>query len=178
MSADHGNVALWSTGRRTVFLRPGEYVVAPEPTHVITVLGSCVAVVVYSPRLRAGAMCHAVLPEVLSAEDDTGHPRFVAGAVDRLFWGLGRLGASSDELVVKAFGGAENLATACEKRPGVGVRNIEALKTVLALRRIALAAADLGGREGRKLHFLSDTGAVYLKRLGGRRPPRANPEER
>ncbi len=176
MSTNHGNVALWSTGRRTVFLRPGEYVVAPNPTHVITVLGSCVAVVIYCPRLRAGAMCHAVLPKALSA-DDTAHPRVVEEAVDRLFRDLGLLGAAPGELVVKAFGGAENLTFSCGERSGVGFRNVEALKTALAVRRIGLAAADLGGRKGRKLHFLSDTGTVYLKRLGDRRPPPVKLEE-
>ena len=158
----------WSAGRRTLFLRPGEYVVSAEPAHVITVLGSCVAVVVYDPRLRAGGMCHAVLPGALSPEDDAGDPRFVEAAVDRVFGELNRLGATRAELVVKAFGGAEGLSSSRSPSPGVGARNVEALKNALVRRGFRLAAADLGGREGRKLHFLSDTGAVYLRKLVGR----------
>ncbi len=168
MTPGRGAVHRWSRGRRTIYLRPGEVVLAEKPAHMITVLGSCVALVVHSPRLQVGGMCHAVLPWALSADDDAAHPRFVEGAVIRLLEGLQALGAAPSELVIKAFGGADGLSGAVGGRPSVGSRNVEVLKEVLERRSAHLSVADLGGNQGRKLHFLSDTGVVYLKRLGER----------
>ncbi|MDF1553633.1 MAG: chemotaxis protein CheD [Deferrisomatales bacterium] len=176
MTSGRGAVHRWSHGRRTVFLRPGEVMFAEKPAHVITVLGSCVAVVMYSPRLRVGGMCHAVLPWALSAGDDAGHPQFVEGAVDRLLDGLRFLGALTSELVIKAFGGAEGLSGPPGGRPGVGGRNVEVLRGILVRRGVRLSASDLGGNAGRKLHFLSDTGVVYLKRLESRPHAPVHPE--
>lgn len=41
------------------FLKPGEAIVSPNPILVSTVLGSCIAVTMYSPEKRVGAICHA-----------------------------------------------------------------------------------------------------------------------
>ncbi len=46
-----------------VYLRPGEYYLAEKPTEVWTVLGSCLAIIFYNPRLQIGAIAHAQLAE-------------------------------------------------------------------------------------------------------------------
>ena len=43
-------------------LQPGELYLARTPAILRTILGSCVGVTFWSPRLGAGAMCHGVLP--------------------------------------------------------------------------------------------------------------------
>ena len=53
---------------------------------------------------------------------------------------------------------------------------MEDLRVVLECRGVRLSAANLGGTEGRKPHFLSDTEIVYLKRLGGRQNSPVQPE--
>lgn len=157
-------LATTDTERRRVYLRPGELYVGREPTLVTTVLGSCVSATIFGRRLRAGAICHAVLPASDSYEPDPEAFRFVDRSVQHLLDQMGRLGLSREELEVKAFGGAEGLASG-GVRFGVGRRNVTALQRLLDRLGIPIAASDLGGTRGRKLVFYTDTGEVYLKRL-------------
>ena len=153
MTPGRGAVHRWSRGRRTVFLRPGDVVLAEKPAHMITVLGSCVALAVHSPRLRVGGMCHAVLPWVLSADGDAADPRFVEGAVDRLLEGLRHLGVAPSEMTIKAFGGAEGPSGATDGRPGVGSRNVEVLRGALEHRGVQLSCLTWGGTRDENCTF-------------------------
>ena len=45
-----------------IYLRPGEMVLAREPTILATILGSCIGVTFWCARLRVGALCHSILP--------------------------------------------------------------------------------------------------------------------
>ena len=48
--------------RPTVYLHPGKSFACAEPTAVMTILGSCVAVCLWDSVAAAGGMCHFVLP--------------------------------------------------------------------------------------------------------------------
>ena len=52
----------------TIYLKPGEVHFGGEPSRVITVLGSCVAVIMYHRHTRTGAICHAVMPTYVAAK--------------------------------------------------------------------------------------------------------------
>ncbi len=52
-----------------VSLRPGQIHFAKEPAVVSTVLGSCVSVTMHCARLEIGAICHALFPAGVPAED-------------------------------------------------------------------------------------------------------------
>jgi len=45
-----------------VFLHTGDAYLGVNPTIVSTVLGSCVAISMFSHRTRQGVICHAFLP--------------------------------------------------------------------------------------------------------------------
>ena len=45
-----------------IFLQPGEFYFGDEKTRIRTLLGSCVAIVLWHPKLRIGGMCHYMLP--------------------------------------------------------------------------------------------------------------------
>jgi chemotaxis protein CheD len=51
-----------STDPHTVFLHPGEFYFGGGPTRIATLLGSCVSITVWHPRLLVGGMCHYMLP--------------------------------------------------------------------------------------------------------------------
>lgn len=46
----------------TVHLKAGEMHCTDRPTLVVTVLGSCLSVILYNRRLGIGGICHALLP--------------------------------------------------------------------------------------------------------------------
>jgi hypothetical protein len=45
-----------------IFLQPGEFYFGDHETRIRTLLGSCVAITMWHPRLRIGGMCHYLLP--------------------------------------------------------------------------------------------------------------------
>lgn len=147
----------------SIYLKPGELAVAERPALVSTVLGSCVAVTLFNPRLGVGAICHAMLP--LAA----GRPgfKFVDNSLQHMLQRFERLGVSRTELVAKLFGGADMFQA--QQPPAtqtVGRQNVQAATTLLQQQGLRLVATDTGGRQGRKLLFYSHTGEVLLKRLG------------
>jgi len=146
-----------------IYLNPGELVVAEEPAQVTTVLGSCVSVTLFSPRLRVGAICHAVLPN-----GKTNQPsRFVDQSVRYMLNYFRKQKIGPDEIVAKLFGGADmftQIDPRC-KDQSVGAQNIRAALDSLRESGLELSALDVGGQQGRKLIFYSHTGEIFLKRV-------------
>lgn len=150
-------------GLEEIYLKPGELTVAERPTLISTVLGSCVALTLCSPRHGIGGICHAMLPRSPGGADF----KYVDSALLHLLDRFDRLRVPRRELVIKLFGGADMFdSTLPSGSLTVGKQNVEAARTLLGRERLRLQAEDTGGRQGRKLLFYSHTGEVLLKRLG------------
>jgi chemotaxis protein CheD len=149
----------------SVYLKPGEVIISHNPIMVSTILGSCVAVTLFSPSNNIGAICHAMYPCNPVASDDT-NVHYVDTAIaficEKMIEYAGKSG-----LVVKLFGGAKVLASGeyGGDRKAIGEQNILQAKTTLAQLGMTIAKADIGGMRGRKLLFSMKTGDVYLRRL-------------
>jgi chemotaxis protein CheD len=146
-----------------VFLKPGELAIAETPTRISTVLGSCVAVTFHSPRLKFGAICHAVLPYGSGSKDF----KYVDEAVEHMLDRFAQLGVARHEIEVKLFGGSDVLPKLLSRHSplSVGQQNIAAAKQQLESRGLKLQVEHIGGPLGRKIHFYSHTGEVLLKRV-------------
>lgn len=97
--------------RPIVYLKPGELFVSRESAIVSTVLGSCVSVTMFSPELRMGAICHALLP----VENSSGESfRYVDTSILSMLEEFGRHGISRTRLEVKLFGGSSMLSDNAE----------------------------------------------------------------
>jgi chemotaxis protein CheD len=157
-------------------LQPGELFLARNPAILRTILGSCIGVTFWSERFGAGALCHGVLPrcpadlprDVVQQEG----PRYVDYSIRYLAQQFDAIGASRRELVVKMFGGADVLPVGYrENRPTVGALNCKAAIEVLAEEGFTVAASDIGGVRGRRIHFHTGTGEVLLHRLAAWKEP-------
>lgn len=159
----------------SVFLHTGDCFLGVRPTMVSTVLGSCVAVTMFSPRLQAAAICHALLPTVSSArnwaESEPQACRFVDTALERMFQSMERLGAKPRDLEIKIFGGASGYAPGMEVDSclSIGPRNVAQVDEELDRRGLVPKVRDVGGSRGRKIFLLTSTGEIWLRRLGGMR---------
>jgi len=155
--------SLIESHKHNIYLKPGEVVVAREPVLVSTVLGSCVAVTMFSPTHGVGAICHAMLPENAGREYDL---RYVDTALRHIYKQVTECGAGSN-LVVKLFGGAKVLDVGDSGSPGrtVGEQNVAKALEVLELLGLKVSSADTGGVVGRKLYFCTRDGDVYLRRM-------------
>ncbi len=152
-------------------LQPGELYLTRTPAILRTILGSCVSVTFWSKRLGAGALCHGVLPRCPlawppGASLSDGH-RYVDFSIRYLAQQFDALGARRDEVEVKLFGGADVLPLLRERadRPTVGSMNCQAAIDVLDREGFQVAASDLGGTRGRRIHFHTGTGVVLVYRL-------------
>lgn len=75
------------------------------------------------------------------------------------------------------FGGGHVLDLA-ESRDSVPQRNIVFVREFLRAEGFPVAAEDLGGRSARLVHFDTDSGRAFVKRLGGATRPEVFARER
>ncbi len=160
----------------TLYLKPGEMAIRTRPTKVTTVLGSCIALTLFVPRLRAGAICHALLPvckeQPICRERCRSPHKYVNCVVPEMVRGLQEYGATVREMEVKLFGGADMFAHPRRNDAlSVGRQNINAALHAVSAHALRIRLKDVGDGHGRKIHFFSHTGEVWMKRLGGGQRP-------
>ncbi len=154
----------------SVYLKPGEMFLGTEPTLVSTLLGSCVAVTMFSPHDGFGAICHGLLPtcrekSLCDCDDEL---RYVDCAIRRMLESFAELGIAPAKLEVKVFGGSDMFQS---DRPvtnssiTVGRQNIKVAQQMLEEQGLQISSIDVGGWRGRKILFFTHTGEVLLKRL-------------
>lgn len=160
-----------ATDLPAVCLNPGRFYIADSPTLVTTVLGSCVSVTMFSPRLKVGAICHGLLPrcreDSLCAEACMNGFRYVACSIRLMLKKCSEYGLGNNELEVKLFGGADMFPP--EDRVcglnAVGRLNIQSALRILEAENMKILKSDTGGIQGRKILFYTHTGVVMLKRV-------------
>lgn len=147
----------------------GEMAASRDPEDVLVCygLGSCMGVALVDPVARVGGMAHVVLPSSELARGALQPGRFADTAIPALVDSVLELGANRGRLVAKIAGGARVLnAIAPGSRLDIGIRNVEAVRQVLAAARIPLAAEDTGGNYGRTVQLLVATGQVRVSTVG------------
>lgn len=149
-----------------VFLKPGDIYLVREPAVVSTVLGSCVGIVLFYPRLKFGGLCHAMLP----GDDGREGFKYVDYAFRYMVERFGEMGAGGGEIQAKLFGGAAMFAEG-EKpdKVSVGPKNVLIATELIRRAGMKFIASDTGGTVGRKIVFFPHTGEVFLKRLKNER---------
>jgi chemotaxis protein CheD len=143
---------------QTFYLQPGETVVG-DGCHVLTILGSCVAVCLVDRTRGLGGMNHFLLPRGPRAATS---PRFGDVALARLLKEMLARGAAHERLEAKLFGGARVLASTSVTRD-LGLENVQIAVDFLAAEGIPLVARNTGGDRGRKLIFQTSDGVVWVK---------------
>lgn len=148
--------------RASIFLHPGQMLVATEPTAITTILGSCVALCLYDPGRRIGGMNHYLLPHAVAK------PRFPARfgtvAITRLVERMEESGCRVREIEAKVFGGA-GVVRALRSPGSLGAQNVEIALEALRALGIPLRASDVGGERGRKLVFHTDDGSAWVRTI-------------
>jgi len=161
-----------------VYLQPGELCLARSPSLLKTLLGSCVGVTFWSPRLGIGALCHGVLPHCPPGLRDGEAYRYVDFAISHLIRQLERFGAVPGEVQVKVFGGADVLPIegGRSSKASVGQQNCQAALEVLRRENYCILTSDMGGLTGRTIQFDTATGVVLVHRLTRVSVGRVRPE--
>jgi len=147
-----------------ILLHVGGVHASAEPVVIKTLLGSCVAVCLWDPRVLVGGMNHFLLPEGGPNGPQDEATRFGVHAMDRLVGEMLKLGASPARFVVKVFGGASVLAM---PGPAAAVphKNLEFVRGYLAREGLRVAATSVGGTLPRQIQFFTASGKVLVRRL-------------
>jgi chemotaxis protein CheD len=145
-----------------------------------TLLGSCVALTLWHPRLRIGGMCHYMLPSTCGSRPPVRGPAglYALDALQLFRREIHNAGTQPSDYIAKMFGGgsmfpeyahdaqcappcAEAARQACRDVP---CKNIVTGHVLLEREGIALAAEDVGGEGSRVLIFDVWTGDAWVRR--------------
>ncbi|MFO1381514.1 MAG: chemotaxis protein CheD [Chitinivorax sp.] len=153
-----------------IYLQPGGFHFGDEDTRIRTLLGSCVAITLWHPRLRIGGMCHYLLPDGGHRHRHPLDGRYARGAIGLFMHELARSGTRPADYVVKVFGGGRMFLS----RPAharfidamdIGQRNIEAGKKLLRDKGFTISAEHLAGDGHRNVIFDLATGDVWIRHV-------------
>ncbi|MBF0519257.1 MAG: chemotaxis protein CheD [Nitrospirae bacterium] len=146
----------------THFLYPGTLLADKTPYEITTVLGSCISVCLWDPQMRCGGMNHYLLP--LWNGEGLASPKFGNIAITKLIEKVMSFGCTKRNLQAKVFGGAAIMESSSGLL-NVGERNIMIVQDILSEERIMIAGSDVGGNQGRKIIFNTETGVVLVKKV-------------
>ncbi len=140
----------------------GEIGIGRSDQTLRTLLGSCVAVVIYDGRKRTAGMAHIQLPDSggrrglpLGKYADTAIPELV-----RLVEGLS---GGTFEPVAYVAGGADMFRAI--RRPTVGQLNVLAVESILKTMQISVLSRHCGGNQARRMWFEIETGSAIVETL-------------
>lgn len=147
--------------RLALNINPGGWSVQTERP-IATLLGSCVAVCFYDPKLKIAGMNHFLLPSrsssKLADEDVVLNGDY---AMEVLRNAMYTKGASPNRLVAKAFGGG-NIVNSIQM--AIGERNADFTREWLEREKIPLVASDFGGAWSRKVIIDPVSGDAFCRR--------------
>jgi len=145
----------------------GQIAVAGAPERLKAILGSCIGLVIYHPRLKTGVMAHIVLPDSAGRQGAAG--KFGDTAVPEMLALLAQRGTPAHGLIAKFAGGANMFGSTGPLQ--IGDANNDAVMQALASAGVRIAGQDVGGNKGRRIVFDSATGELTIECAG--QPSRA-----
>jgi len=146
------------------FLRPGEFCIVTAPTILETLVGSCVAVCIYNSKNGSAAMNHFLRDKPLK-DGNTDIGEFGSTSTEHILAGLMAMDASPAHYRAMIFGGAAVIRTS-RGNSDIGRRNVDVAMSVLADAHIPVTHKEVGGRRGRRVTFVTDTGSVQCRFAG------------
>ena len=148
-----------------VYVSPGEFRFAGAAARFHTLLGSCVSITLWHPRLYIGGICHFMLPaRVTPVTQIKLDGRYADDSIQLFLGEIKKRNTRPEEYLAKIFGGSNMFPL--HRREGcidVGWRNIEAARGLLARSGFRVVAEDVGGNTHRRLIFDLTNGNVWIK---------------
>ena len=130
-----------------------------------TFVGSCVAICLYDPRKKIGAMAHVMLPTCNTKQIQfQKQGKYADTAIDCMLSRMKSKGSKTDDIIAKLAGGAQMFAhESGTSFLDIGNKNILKIKELLEENKIKIKGTDLGGSRGRKIKFYLIDGKVSVE---------------
>ncbi|WP_293761223.1 chemotaxis protein CheD [uncultured Aquitalea sp.] len=154
-----------TTTRQEVFLHPGDWHFGGRETVIRTLLGSCVSITLWHPRLLVGGMCHYLLARRNDRQETRFSGRYGDEAMLLMLREVLATGRPLKEFKAKLIGGAAVLSSIERDLPAhdVPARNIDMARSLAQQLGLSVQAEDLGGNSPRVVLFDVESGDVWVK---------------
>jgi len=150
-----------------VTIYPGEFHATSQERIIYTLLGSCIAVVLYDPVKKIGGMNHFMLPDTINKErfylSKSG--KYGMYAMELLINELIKMGGVKKNFQAKVFGGGSVLGSVGGHVSKVPENNIKFALAFLEEEKIPIIASNVGGSEARKVYFFTKESRILLKKI-------------
>lgn len=149
-----------------IFLNPGEFYFGDRDIRIRTILGSCVSITLWHPKLLIGGMCHYMLPNRQARGSKQADGKYADEALWLLFEEIRRSGTAIEDYEVKLFGGGnmfQRLLNTGQRH--IGLKNADAGRSLLQHHGLRPASEDLGGAGHRTVIFDIWSGHVWVRQL-------------
>lgn len=131
---------------------------------IFTVVGSCIAIMLYDKKVKIGGMIHIMLG--YSRKERENPTKYADTGIPYLVRSLVQQGASASHLVGAKIAGAGEMFSVDPKR-NVAINNTKDVQDLLIANQIKLIASDCGGKKGRRVTFFLETGKIHVHVQGG-----------
>jgi len=149
-----------------VFLQPGKFFVAQGSCRIRTLLGSCVAITLWHPRKRIGAMSHFLLGSRGQRPVIELDGRYGDEAMLLMLGELARLDVKPMHCEAKLFGGGNMFPQPSRVHsPTVGENNGECAHRLLCAHGIQIVSENLFGEGHRQIIFDVARGDVWARQI-------------
>jgi chemotaxis protein CheD len=149
-----------------IFLQPGEFYFGDRETRIRTILGSCVAITVWHPKLLIGGMCHYMLPKHHRhrhlVELDG---RYAEDAMSMFLIEIKKAGTLPRDYEVKIFGGGNQFPGKDVRVFSVSDKNVEVGRKLLRDNNLSIKSEHMGGNGHRNIMFDLWSGDVWVKHV-------------
>jgi chemotaxis protein CheD len=147
-----------------VNLLAGQIHFTTRPTVIKTLLGSCVAVVLWHPARRIGGMCHFLLPNRTRPPGSPPDARYGDEAMELLLAAVSRHGTAPREYETHLYGGADTMPDRTGIKFNIGERNIEQGCSLIDRYGFDLQAVDVGDYVPRTVTLDMINGHIDVRR--------------
>ena len=141
----------------------GQIVFGRAPDRLASILGSCIGVSLYHPRLRHAVLAHIILPDS-QGRAPSAPGKFADTAIPHMLKLLGQAGLTTSSLVAKLAGGANMFGHNGPLQ--IGMANGAAVSRALAGVGIRVVGEDIGGDRGRRISLDCTTGDLAIEIAG------------
>lgn len=152
-----------------IFLQPGEFYFGDEKTRIRTLLGSCVAITLWHPKLHIGGMCHYMLPKRPHHQTDAVialDGRYAEDAIKMFLHEISKARTRAAEYQVKLFGGGNMFVRSVKSthHSSISDTNVNFGRAAIVQCGFHLSAEDMGGSGHRNVILDLWSGDVWVRK--------------
>lgn len=131
---------------QSIYLMVGDLYFGNQAKEVKTLLGSCVSITLWHPKLKIGGMCHIAMPENNDIQSAALSTRYAEGAIHTFVMYMTELSTQPKEYIARIYGGGQMFSNRDkESYIDIGAKNIKIAKKLLDFYRFKVIAEDTSG---------------------------------